>query len=87
MLVKCPFIVISILCVTLTRCLYVSIVVAILLVSGGVLTAFFYPRNVDVSILSINSSADYINTLTALSKNNTDTAVLEIEVQIKFQQH
>ena len=67
-----------------TRCLYVSIVVAILLVSGGVLTAFFYPRNVDISILSINSSADYINTLTALSKNNTDIAILEIEVQIAF---
>ena len=59
-----------------------SIVVGILLVSGGVLTAFLYPRNVDISILSINSSVDYINTLTALSKNNTDTAILEIEVQI-----
>lgn len=59
-----------------------SIVVAILLVTGGVLTAFLYPRSVDVSILSINSTADYINTLTAFSKNDTDTAILEIEVQI-----
>ena len=60
-----------------------TIVVAILLVAGGVLTAFFYPRNVDVSILSINASTDYIiGTLTALSKNNTDTAILEMEVQI-----
>ena len=57
-----------------------SVAVGILLVSGGVLTAFLYPRNVDISILSINSSADYINTLTALSKNNTDTAILAIEV-------
>ena len=60
-----------------------TIVVAILLVAGGVLTAFFYPRNVDVSILSINASTDYIiGTLAALSKNNTDTAILEMEVQI-----
>lgn len=62
-----------------------TIVVAILLVAGGVLTAFFYPRNVDVSILSINASADYIiGTLTTLSNNDTDTAILEIEVQIDF---
>lgn len=60
-----------------------TIVVAILLVAGGVLTAFFYPRNVDVSILSINASTDYIiGTLAALSKNNTDTAILEMEVHI-----
>jgi hypothetical protein len=61
-------------------------VVAILLVAGGVLTAFFYPRNVDVSILSINASADYIigTTLTALSKNNTDTAILEMEVRVQL---
>lgn len=61
-----------------------SIVVAILLVTGGVLTAFLYPRNVDVTVLSINSSADYINILTALSKNSSDTAILEIEVKINY---
>ena len=59
-----------------------SIVIGLLLVSGGVLTAFLYPRNVDVSILVINSSADYINSLSALySNNNTDIAILEIEVK------
>ena len=61
-----------------------SIVVAILLVTGGVLTAFLYPRNVDVTVLSINSSTDYINILTALSKNSSDTAILEIEVKINY---
>ena len=58
-----------------------SILVVLLLVTGGMLTAFLYPRNVDVSILAINSTADYINSLSALySNNSTDHAILEIEV-------
>ena len=67
---------------TFHRCLYMSIVIGFLLVSGGLLTAFLYPRNVDISIVSINSSGDYvtINDLTGLE--DSDYAYLEIEVNI-----
>ena len=65
------------------RCLYVSIVVVALLVSGGVLTAFLYPRNVDISVVSINASADYINGLTASLKDNVSD-VAKLNIQVKY---
>lgn len=60
-----------------------SIVVVALLVSGGVLTAFLYPRNVDISVVSINASADYINGLTASLKDNVSD-VAKLNIQVKY---
>lgn len=62
------------------RCLYMSILVGFLLVSGGVLTAFLYPRDVNISIVSINSTSYDAPVSDLTGSEDSDYAFLEIEV-------
>ena len=57
-----------------------SILVVALLVCGGLLTAFLYPRNVDLTVTSIVSLTNYSDTLTNLHSDPDMNVFLEIEV-------
>ena len=63
------------------RCLYVCVVAVLILLCGGVLTGFMYPRNVNVTIVSVNSTNRMFIIVPSLnvSDNNT-TPVLQITV-------
>ncbi len=64
--------------------MYLSIVGAILLVIGGILTAFMFPRSVTISVVSVNVSKTHNNSdfwITQYRKSNSSlNAILEVEV-------
>ena len=64
----------------LHSCLYVILVSLLLLVIGGLLTAFLFPRNVEVSIVQMNSTNDWVNL--QHSNDSEQLAILEIQVRI-----
>ena len=67
---------------TLTRLLYTVIVVVVLLVIGGVLTAFLYPRNVDIAISQINSTNDWVELRPVVAPSNSSTNIAILEMQV-----
>lgn len=67
-------------CSVLHSCLYVILVSLLLLVIGGLLTAFLFPRNVEVSIVQMNSTNDWVNL--QHSNDSEQLAILEIQVRI-----
>ena len=52
----------------------------LLLVIGGVLTAFMFPRNVEISIVQMNSTNDWVNL--QHSNDSDQLAILEMQVRI-----
>lgn len=61
-----------------------SILLITVIVLGGLLTAFLYPRNVDISVIAINSSNDYIDSGPNLyfGSDDSEHAILEIAVKM-----
>ena len=59
-----------------------SILVAVLLVVGGLLTAFLYPRNVDLTVISI-APVTNISDTTSGHINDQDMEVF-LEVKVIF---
>lgn len=74
-------------CTCTCRCLYMSILVGLLLACGGLLTAFLYPRNVDVTILAVNSTEDYVDlgivsNVVDFFDDSDDVALLAVKVML-----
>ena len=57
-------------------CLYIALVVVLLLVVGGILTAFLFPRDVKVDIIHMNTT----NTWVTLQNGSDDSASLQVKV-------
>ncbi len=68
------------------RCLYVVLVASLLVVSGGVIAAFLYPRSVTVDILLLNTSVDEMShgqssNFTCPLNVSGEALVLEVKVR------
>lgn len=60
-------------------CCYVSLVLAFLLITGGLLTAFLFPRDVQVDILDLNSTKHWVADKNA---SGVFDAILEVQTQL-----
>lgn len=63
---------------TLCSCLYVTLMALLLLVIGGLLIAFMFPRSVEVSIERMNTTNDWVNL--HLANASDQLAILEMQV-------
>ena len=72
-------------CIYCIRLFYVALVTLLLLAAGGVLTGFFYPRSLGVTIVNLNSTNDTnLDIYWDLPLDNESyVAILEILVSIK----
>ena len=68
------------------RCLYVFLMALVLIVIGGILTAFLYPRSIVINVLSVNpATLPNITSWYIEETNNNDnmSVLLGVEVTSK----